>query len=349
MLHFPRVSCDTADTFTTLWKKLFRDLTITETRKSVGFFGDVETKKLLVDGLPETLTPDDVRRTLRELSRGIILVPIFDEFDRIERKVTTTLMADTIKGLSDHGVDATIIIIGVADSVDELIEEHHSVERTLVQIPMPRMSGGEVKGIVENGMKRLKMKIGNNEKTTIVNLAQGLPYVAHLVSLHGTKSAIERKSKTVQHQDLRRGMQTSLESWQQSIKTTYYKGTTSQQPSNLFAQVVLACAFAQTDEFGYFSATNIRDALRLIISERSYKVPRFARHLAQLSGPERGNLLDRTGPKRKVRYRFNNPLMRPYIIMRGFHEGALRGELLSKLTGDASKDGTIVGLLDRAK
>ena len=77
MLHFPRVSCDTADTFTTLWKKLFRDLTITETRKSVGFFGDVETKKLLVDGLPETLTPDDVRRTLRELSRGIILVPIF--------------------------------------------------------------------------------------------------------------------------------------------------------------------------------------------------------------------------------------------------------------------------------
>ena len=40
----------------------------------------------------------------------------------------------------DAKVPATVVLIGVADSVGELIREHGSVERALVQIQMPRMS-----------------------------------------------------------------------------------------------------------------------------------------------------------------------------------------------------------------
>ncbi len=49
-------------------------------------------------------------------------------------------MADTIKTLSDWGTEATIILVGVGDSIDQLIEEHESVVRALVRIHMPRMS-----------------------------------------------------------------------------------------------------------------------------------------------------------------------------------------------------------------
>lgn len=121
------------------------------------------------------------------------------------------------------------------------------------------MSDDEVSQIIANGLSKLEMKIREPERRAIIDLAQGLPYVAHLLSLHATHFAIDRNSETVQREDLRNGIAKSLENWQQSIKTAYYNATKSQQPGNIFKEVVLACAFAENDDFGYFSAANVRD------------------------------------------------------------------------------------------
>jgi hypothetical protein len=45
----------------------------------------------------------------------------------------------TIKTLSDNAssIKTTLILVGVADSVDELIGEHQSIERAIKQVPMP--------------------------------------------------------------------------------------------------------------------------------------------------------------------------------------------------------------------
>ena len=341
--HLPRVNCDARDSFTTLWMKLFKDLTLTEKRDGVGFTsGDVEINTSIVESLPDTLTPDDVRRVLHSLSNSMIFVPIFDEFDRIESQETCTLMADLIKALSDYSVDATIMIIGVADSVDELIKEHHSIERALVQIPIPRMSSVEVRAIIDNGFSQLDMKIKERDRDTIVQLSQGLPYITHLVALHASRSAIGRESNSILQDDVNKGVNISLKNWQHSIKGRYYDATKSPQPGNIFRQVVLACAFAKNDEFGYFSASNVRDSLRSIIPERSYDIPNFARHLKQLSGSDRGDLLSRTGKKGRIRYRFNSPLMRPYIVMRGFDDGTISRENLPELGNDGTdEDGNV--------
>ena len=341
--HLPRVNCDARDSFTTLWMKLFKDLTLTEKRDGLGFAsGDVEINTSIVESLPDTLTPDDVRRVLHNLSKSMNFVPIFDEFDRIESQETCTLMADLIKALSDYSVEATIIIIGVADSVDELIKEHHSIERALVQIPMPRMSSVEVHAIINNGISQLDMTIKERDRDIIVQLSQGLPHITHLVALHAARSAISRESSSIIQDDVKKGVSISLKNWQHSIKVQYHNATMSPQPGNIYRQVVLACAFAQNDEFGYFSASNVRDSLRPITPERSYDIPNFARHLKQLSGPERGDLLSRTGKKGRLRYRFNSPLMRPYIVMRGFDDGTISRDNLPELSNDGTdEDGDV--------
>jgi len=71
----------------------------------------------------------------------------------LKKGEVTTLLADTIKNLSDHSLDVTIILIGVADTVDELIEGHKSIERALVQVPMPRMSSQELNQIIDKGFQ----------------------------------------------------------------------------------------------------------------------------------------------------------------------------------------------------
>lgn len=319
----PRINCDASDTYTTLWRKQFNDIIVTETKMGIGFNADqIEVSRKLVDTLPEQITPDDVRRTLEQLAKGLILVPIFDEFDRVQQGYVSTLMADTIKMLSDYSVAATMVLIGVGDSVDSLIGEHQSIERALIQIPMPRMSGLETAQIVTNGLTRLSMTPSDGALDEIKGLSQGLPYITHLLALHSTKAAIQRGSRTVESTDVDVGIKASLGQWQQSVKSAYYHATKSQQPGHIYKEVLLACAVAPTDDLGYFAAADVREPLRHITG-RPYDIPNFARHLKELSQPGRGEMLSRTGEKRRIRYRFESPLLRPYIIMRGFSEHML--------------------------
>ena len=110
----PSATCDASDDFSSLWAKVFRDVVIPQAKPGLGFTAaKIE--------LPEKITPDDVRRALIAVGDQHMMVIIFDEFDRIKNKITTVMMADTIKSLSDHGLQCTILLIGVAESVEELI------------------------------------------------------------------------------------------------------------------------------------------------------------------------------------------------------------------------------------
>jgi hypothetical protein len=125
-----------------------------------------------------------------DIGQSITLLLAIDEFDRLTDRTVPALVADTIKSLSDAAVPATLILIGVADSVDQLIEGHRSIERSLVQVPMPRMSRKEIEQIVVKGTQRLGMSITKEALGEIVRLSQGLPYVTHMLSLYSASNVL---------------------------------------------------------------------------------------------------------------------------------------------------------------
>ncbi|HEY4292484.1 ATP-binding protein [Luteibacter sp.] len=319
-----KVTCDAGDNFTSIWKKAFKEITYATPKAGIGFAPTPEaTVAALSDYLPDVTNPDDVRRMLASLAAEKTVLIILDEYDRIVDKLTSTLISDTIKVLSDNGTNATLMLIGVADSVSDLIEGHQSIERALVQIPMPRMSNQEIGQIIDKGAAILKMDVDADARSMIVKLCQGVPYVAHLLGLHCFKSAIASGLTTVSMENVRLGISASLDQWHESIKKAHYDATKSHQPGNIYREVLLACALSDVDELGYFTAANVRTPLREIAG-REYEIPNFAAHLKQFSEDQRGNVLSREGTKRRFRYRFTSPMMRPYIIMRGYVDGLLK-------------------------
>ena len=138
---------------------------------------------------------------------------------------TELMFTYTIKSLSDFSVPATVILIGVADSVDQLIDEHPSVERPLVQVPMPRMSIDECKQIVVNGLPRISMTIDEAGLDQIASISQGLPYITHLLSLHSAREALHAKRLHIEKADVDAGIKKALDQWQQSITRAYYDAT----------------------------------------------------------------------------------------------------------------------------
>lgn len=313
-----KVNCDAGDNFSTIWRKALKDITVTEPQMGIGFTPQTTKQtRSVADSLPLNLQPDDVRRVLTDLSSQRPTLIILDEFDRIEDKSTSTMVADTIKALSDFGAGASILLIGVAESISELVSGHLSIERALVQIPMPRMTDEEIEQIFDKGMQRLGMQMEGSAISHLRQLSQGLPYIAHLLALHSTRATLGQRALTVLREHVDTGILSSLEQWQESIKVAYYQAVKSHQPGNIYKQVLLACAMAQVDELGFFTAAAVRAPLSKI-ANRTLDIPNFARHLKEFSEEVRGKIITRVGAARRLRYRFVNPLMRPYVIMRGY-------------------------------
>ncbi len=314
----PRVNCDATDDFSFLWRKVLAKVEMTETERTAGFTGvPHETTRTAADALPDSdVTPDAVRGFLTWMGQSRALLVIFDEFDRLTDQPTRRTMADTIKALSDHAVPATIVVVGVADTVSDLIAEHESIDRSLIQIPMPRMEPDELGELLDKGMRKLGMKLELKARQRIIDLSQGLPPYTHRLALHATRAAIRTQRRTITEADVKHAIKDAVENAQQSLRENYRKAISSPQTGNLFGQVLLACARAKTDDFGYFAAADVRKPMSRIMRKR-YEIPSFARHLNRFCQPERGCVLRKEGEKHRYRYRFSDPLMQPFVIMKG--------------------------------
>jgi Cdc6-like AAA superfamily ATPase len=315
-----QVTCHTEDTFTSIWRQVKEEAEIAA--EKLGFELPYDSNifnDACMNLASERATASDIRRFLELAGKEFHI--IIDEFDRLSDADAPRLMADTIKVLSDHAVEATIILVGVADSVDQLIGEHASIDRSLVQVLMPRMSIPELEEIVTNGYRHVGMQIQPPEVSLIARLAQGLPHYAHRLAQEAGLAALSEDRTHVTHVDVIVAVREAVDQTHEGITSAYGRATVSSR-ENLYKQVLLACSVAPVDPLGYFAPVDVRDPLSRIL-ERPYGIPNFVRQLNALATDGKGCMLQRTGPDRKPRYRFSNPLMKPFIVLKGLDEGML--------------------------
>ena len=326
-----RHNCAATSTFNTIWEGVFRELSFK--RNNPGST-DAHTLIPMSSYVPENAGSEDVRFLLQQT--GTSTVVILDEYDRIPKEsATSVLMADTIKSLSDHSVDATLIIIGVADSIDGLIAEHKSIERALVQIQMPRMSDTELDSIIDRGFKQVEMTIDSAAKYQITALSQGLPHNAHELGQLTGYACVDAYRSHAGKSDVEEAIKKAVVNAQQTIVASYCQAVSSPH-QNIYREILLAAALAKTDDLGYFAAGDLREPLATIL-HKEYGIDRYMKHLQSFCEEARGRVLERKGERRKYRFRFSESIMEPYVVMRGIADGLITKDDVVGFDSDSSK------------
>lgn len=282
------VSCATEENFSTLWSNIFRRL----------------GREI------EDFTPEGIRYEIEQLDPAALIV--IDELDRLENDEALTHLADTVKTLSDNVVPSTLVLVGVAASIGDLVGEHESIIRNLSQIGMPRMTPEELRGILWKGSEHAQIEMESEGVERIVGLSEGLPHYTHLLGHGAAERAVQDDRTLVTLKDVEEAIPGAVEG--HTIQSDYVKAIRSSQPGNLYREVLLACAIAPKDSLGYFTSGQIRDPLE-VIAERRLEIPAFSRHMKEFLDPVRGNVLWREGKERSYSYRFSHPMMQPYVIM----------------------------------
>lgn len=333
----PQINCMTQDSFSDIWRRVFEEIDFNSKNGNEDEpLVEKRTKRILkayTAQYADAITPDIVRRVLYNLGQESVVVIILDEYDTVISDEARSTMSDTLKFLSDRSVPATVVLIGVANDVETLIRNHRSLERCLKQILMPRMSDREVETIVVQGLAKAKMSINKGSLEEISRITRGLPHYGHLLGLHAGRAALDQKSLSVSEKNVQTAVHESINKTQATIQTDYSKAITSSRKEALFKEVILACAIAETDDVGWFYPKDVRSPLQRILG-RPYKIEAFARHLHAFCEDNRGPVLIKDESSARPRFRFDNPLMQPYVLIRGLAEQRITVEDLLKLRED---------------
>jgi hypothetical protein len=313
------------DSFSEVWKKIFKEI-------EVVVRSDGEEKRITAaDFYDSTISADDVVREIKTAFGGNeIPVIVFDEFDRATESVRRQ-MANVVKDLSDDSVNATVVIVGVSDDIGGLLAEHASLKRCLEQVPMPRMSNDEMKEIINKRIPRLGMKIEPNGLWKIVILSRGLPSYVHLLGVYSVQEAISGRKLLITEAHVDAAITRALEKSQESVRSDYAAAIHTNRTDTLFQEVLLSCALAKTDDRGFFTPQSVVDPLASIL-KKSVKIANFQNHLKEFIGKDRGAILIRRGKERAYKFRFSDPMMQPYIIMRGVEGGLIQTNALDVLS-----------------
>lgn len=309
-----RVDCNTNDTYSVIWRKVLRELAL----QSAG-----------LDDVPAMINdPEEIRFWLRNLERNTLIV--LDELDRVEDDEALSLLADTVKTLSDHGSRATLMFVGVAESVEHLLGEHESIVRNVRQVPMQRMSRDEIDALLDKGFGQIEgVSVAEDAKDRIIFSAEGLPHFAHLLGLGAAQRAVADDRYEIGPHDVELAEADAVQT--HSMFSEYRRATDSPQPGHLFEQVLLACAYARRDALGFFRAADVRAPLSEITG-RPMIIQQFQRHLAEFSGDRQ--TLTMEGEPRHRAYRFRNPLFQPFVKMTARARKLIDDELATRLQAE---------------
>lgn len=320
-----KVTCNRTENFKAIWAKVFRRITIMTKSQGFGFTAEEREKSAqlnLFESQPGEADSTDILETLEFLTTPILF--IFDEFDSVRDEQARVKFADTIKILSDNSPHVTILLVGVAQNVNELIGLHPSNERCIKQIRLQRMSADELTQIVKNGVEKLEMSIDPFVQLDIVEFSQGFPHYTHLLTKYAAKVALTAKSNHIDRNYFDLGIEDALANVYETIRDLYQGAVISTHKGSIFANVLHACALAKEDEHGTFGAIDLEPHLHKLTGQ-IYRVPSFAYHLNRLCKEERGPVLVTVGSSKLHRYKFRHPLLRAFIRIKLYQSGVISG------------------------
>jgi hypothetical protein len=261
-------------------------------------------QKPLIDALFEQMI---------EAGRNIIFL---DNFENVAEPDVKDKVAQFIGFASDRAEqtgNVKVIIAGIADTAADLLSMSAAASRRTVDFEVPRMPPQELGLILDTGMSILGLTIGSRETDRIVELSDGFPYVVHLSALHAARSAIRAMRAEVTDGDVSSAVGSAVSEFREEFRRSLELAEERSGKEQPRRHIIRALAHAKGRDFSTAEVRQLYQHRRQIDPSKDLAFLNVA--LGALLSPERGAVLRRRGSRRRYRWGFRNPLMRPYILM----------------------------------
>ena len=234
---------------------------------------------------------------------GVLIV--VDEFDQI---ADPTGFASFLKALSTNVPQVKFCLVGVAHDIQYLMKEHQSSDRLFAGsiIPLPSMTTAELKEIMAIAEKSVDKKITFDTAAAdrVASLAQGHPYMVHLIGKYAFRLAFQSGKNAITVDDVDATVKSIAERGADPILEGRYKKAVASSEQR---EIVLKALVETQAPDGEVWTTN---AYKLALDQG---VDNASQYVGQLVSDEYGSELEKL---RDRYYRFHDSLFAAYVKAR---------------------------------
>tara|TARA_R110002012_G_scaffold59059_2_gene154152 strand:- start:879 stop:2171 length:1293 start_codon:yes stop_codon:yes gene_type:complete len=233
------------------------------------------------------------------------LLIIVDEFDQIN---DPSGMAGFMKSLATNVPRAKFCLVGVAQDIQNLMKEHESVDRLFSGsiIRVHPMEPVELREIIRIAEAEIDSFITFDEEATdsLIALAQGHPYMVHLIGKYAFRAAYQRGVKIIDRSAVQETLKSIAERGADPVLEGRYKkavGSSRQRES-----VLRALAQVRREDGECWTT----DAYKIALEDEVDNASQFVGHLV---ADDYGSELEKV---RERYYRFRDSLFATYVLAR---------------------------------
>ena len=234
---------------------------------------------------------------------GVLIV--IDEFDQVQNPVG---MAGLLKSLATNVRNVRFCLVGVARDIQNLMREHESTDRLFAGsiVHLPPMSEDELSEIVRIAEASIDNKIRFSESATnrLTRLAQGHPYMVHLVGKYALRTAFQKDIVDIPAEAIDEALRSIAERGADPVLEGRYKKAVRSSPQR---EIVLRALAKVRGADGECWTT---DAYKIALDEG---VDNSSQYVGQLVTDEYGAELEKV---RDRYYRFKDSLFAAYALAR---------------------------------
>lgn len=244
---------------------------------------------------------------------------IIDEFDRVPDKRG---IASILKALGPDSI--TFALVGVAETISELIAEHQSVARQFSDgaVKVQPMGEEELSEVITRAMNALdnKYEFEESARDWIIKISRGHPFYVHLVGKHALLRAVSRGSNLITAEDAKEALAEIAFKGSAPVQEATYKKAVGHS----YIRERILKEFAGIDEQEIYT-TDIYSGLA---KELGVDPSAVSVYVGQLAGEKYGPVITKT---RERYYQFNDSLFKAYAAARPYERKA--GENLDEAEG----------------
>lgn len=315
-----RKRCDSQDTFETILAAPLKDVGVdttvsAETRShkqgggaalrvpgvASGDLSSAREHSLSFRSPRDRLSPSFAAEALRELA-GLLVI---DEADAIQTAGDKRKVAELIKLLSDIGASFKVLVVGIAQTAQDLTDAHPSVQRCLKETKLDRMSADELRLIIQSGAKKAGLIFRPDVISSIIRMSSGYPHFTHLLALKCAEDAIADGRAEISWRHLDQAVERAVEDAEETLRRAYEDAARS-SGTDMYRRILCAAASIDKQEF---SAGELRDAVAALI-ERPIRQTELNNYYQRLISETSTTILRRVS---KGVYRFNDPRIPSFI------------------------------------
>ena len=239
-------------------------------------------------------------------------VIVIDEFERVADPTERALFADLIKQTGDQSMPFKLIFCGIASSLDQLLDAHHSCYRYLVTVELERLPPPPRFEIILKACQALGVDAEAATLFRVSAISDGFPHYIHLITekllWEVFSDANTIKITTPAH--YLQAIRASVLDIEAKLRTTYQTATQKYVEREQYEAVLWA--LADHHELSRRSAAIFDTYVHLTHKYNIKTLPRdkFTQRINALKRETHGSILRGS---RQGWYEFGEPVMRGYV------------------------------------